>query len=273
MIGQKNLQNRIEELIESNKFPRFVILVGQEGSGRKTISKFIARKLGAQCAISGVTVDEVREVISEANKVSMPIVYVLADADRMSPAAKNAILKVTEEPPQTAYFILTLTDLNNTLATIRSRGSVFYMDPYSAQDIGEYYWNGSIVSKTPNDFEIIQAVCETPGEVDKLAEIGTQEFYDYVVKVVDNIAEVSGSNSFKIAGKIKFKETDEDKYDLRLFWKIFMAVCVDRLRDDPYKYAMGINTTTKYLQDLRINGINKQSAFDMWLLDIRKEWM
>lgn len=270
MIGQKNLQNRIEELIESNKFPRFVILVGQEGSGRKTVSKFIARKLGAQCAIMGVTVDEVREVISEANKVSMPVVYVLADADRMSPAAKNAILKVTEEPPQTAYFILTLTDLNNTLATIRSRGTVFYMDPYSRDEIDNYYHDN--YSSYTDERAVIDELCETPGEVEMLHSMGAVALKEFAEKVVDNIAEVSGSNSFKIALSIKFKDTDENKYDLRLFWKTFMTVCADRLRDDPYKYAAGISITTKYLQDLRINGINKQSTFDMWLLDIRKEW-
>ena len=52
-----------------------------------------------------------------------------------------------------------------------------------------------------------------------------------------------------------------------------MTVCSDRLRDDPLRYAAGIKCTTKYLQELRITGINKQSTFDMWLLDVRKEWM
>lgn len=270
MIGQTTLQRNIQELVENERFPRFCILVGQEGSGRKTISKYIAKKLGASCTVVGTSVDEIRTVISEAYKISMPVVYVLADADKMSPAAKNALLKVTEEPPQSAYFVLTLTDLNTTLGTIKSRGTVLYMDPYSRDEIDEYYHNN--FSSFTDERAIINELCETPGEVDILHQMGAVAMREFVEKVVDNIAVVSGANSFKIASSIKFKDTDENKYDLRLFWKAFMTICSDRLRDDPIKYAAGIKTTSKYLQELRITGINKQSTFDMWVLDIRKEW-
>ena len=271
MIGQKNLQTTIKELIDNESFPRFTILVGQEGSGKKLMSHKIAALLNAPCAVINITVDDVRDMISEAYKISMPTVYVLADADKMSPAAKNALLKVTEEPPQSAYFILTLTDLNSTLATIRSRGTVFYMDPYSRDEIDCYYHDN--YSSYADERAVIDELCETPGEVEMLHNMGVVALKEFAEKVVDNIAEVSGSNSFKIAASIKFKDTDENKYDLRLFWKAFMFICSDRLRDDPSRYATGVKITSKYLQELRITGINKQSTFDMWLLDIRKEWM
>ena len=271
MIGQNNLRRSLDTLIENNTFPRFAILVGLEGSGKKLIGKYIADSLNAQYAIAGISVDEVRELISTAYKTFMPVVYVLADADKMSPAAKNALLKVTEEPPQNAYFILTLTNLNNTLATLRSRASVFYMDPYSRDEIDTYYHDN--YSSYVDERAVIDELCETPGEVEMLHNMGAVALKEFAEKVVDNIAEVSGSNSFKIAGSIKFKDTDEHKYDLKLFWKAFMLICSDRLRDNPFKYAAGIKITSKYLQELGITGINKQSTFDMWLLDIRKEWM
>ena len=99
------------------------------------------------------------------------------------------------------------------------------------------------------------------------------DFYNYVGKVVDNIARVSGCNSFKIANAIKFKDTDEDKYDLRLFWKAFISICMDRLLEDKQRYTYGIQVTSKYMQELSITGINKQSTVDCWVLDIRKGWM
>lgn len=271
MIGQNNLQHTIKELIDNGTYPRFTILVGLEGSGRKLMSRYIARQLSAPCAIVNTTVDAVREMISEAYKISMPTVYVLADADNMSIAAKNALLKVTEEPPQSAYFILTLTDLNSTLATIRSRGTVFYMDPYSRNEIDSYYHDN--FSSYTDEREVVNELCETPGEVELLHSMGAVALKEFAEKVVDNIAEVSVSNSFKIATNIKFKDTDENKYDLKLFWKAFMVICSDRLRTNPLYYATGIRVTSKYLQELRITGINKQSTFDMWLLDIRKAWM
>ena len=271
MIGQTAFTENINSLVTANKYPRFSIIVGQEGSGKKRMAKYISSKLGCVYADYGIGVDDIRQMIADAYRVSMPMVYILPDADKMSPAAKNALLKVTEEPPQNAYFILTLTDLNNTLGTIRSRGTVFYMDPYSVFDMERYCLTTHTVSA--EEKQIICDLCETPGEVDKIVDMDTIKFYTYVEKVVDNIAVVSGSNSFKIANSIRFKDTDDKKYDLRLFWKAFMHICTTRLRDDPLKYAMGIKITSKYLQELRVTGINKQSTFDCWLLDIRKEWM
>jgi DNA polymerase-3 subunit delta' len=273
VVGQTSFINNIDYLVSADKFPRFSIIVGQEGSGKKRMANYISSKLGCVSANYGIGVDDIRQMIVDAYKVSMPMVYILPDADKMSPAAKNALLKVTEEPPQNAYFILTLTDLNNTLGTIRSRGTVFYMDPYSVYDIESYCKSTHTVEE--DDLQIINDLCETPGEVDKIVDMGTTEFYSYAEKVVDNVATVSGSNSFKIAAKIRFKESDTgtDKYDLRLFWKAFMSICTTRLREDPLRYSVGIRITSKYLQELRITGINKQSTFDCWLLDIRKEWM
>ena len=270
MIGQKNLSAALNNHID-NGFPRFTIFVGPEGSGKKEIAKYIGNKLGYTTAYYGIGVDDVRQMIDNAYKTAMPIVYVLPDADKMSPAAKNALLKVTEEPPQRAYFILTLTDLSNTLGTIKSRGTVFYMDPYTQGEIDEYYHNN--YPSFADERKIVDEICSTPGEVDKLVEMGTTSFYEYVEKVVDNIAVVSGSNSFKIAQQIKLKESDTDKYDLKLFWKTFMSICSLRLRTDPIKYSDGIKITSKYLQELRITGINKASAVDMWILDIRKAWL
>ena len=45
MIGQVNLLNKIDKLVE-NGFPRFVLLVGEKGSGKKLMSREIANKLG-----------------------------------------------------------------------------------------------------------------------------------------------------------------------------------------------------------------------------------
>jgi replication-associated recombination protein RarA len=279
VIGQRRLLSTLDDLIDNKVFPRFVILVGQSGSGKRHIVKYISKKLGMFNKQLGAfeyimplvpNVDTIRAMVNEAYKVAEPTLYVIAYGDTLSPAAKNALLKVTEEPPRNAYFILLLEDLNNTLATIRSRGTVMYMDPYSSVDIDEYY--KTYFKVDTDERQIMLELCETPGEVNALHEMDAFALRSFVEKVVDNIATVSGSNSFKIANSIALKETDTDKYDLRLFWKAFMIVCSDRLRSDPMRYASGIKITSKYMQELRITGINKASTFDMWLLDIRKEW-
>ena len=272
MIGQNNIKEKINEQIKDNKYPRFSILIGQSGSGRKLLCSFIATQLNAVEYIVGVGVSDIRQMINEAYKVSTKVLYVIADADKMSNAAKNVLLKVTEEPPQNAYFIMTLTDANNTLNTIRSRGTIYYVNNYSTDELIEYAKQKTNYTLHSDEATIISDVCSTPGEVNMLLSYNAIDFYNYVEKVVGNIAEVSGANSFKIADKIAMKDSD-DKYNLQLFWKAFMNICASRLQKDPIRYARGVAITSKYLQELRITGINKQSTFDIWLLDIRKEWM
>ena len=97
-----------------------------------------------------------------------------------------------------------------------------------------------------------------------------------MTKVVDNIALVQGSNAFKISDKINLS-SDEDKYDLSLFWRAFIAECYKRIianymQNDRLMYCTGVKITSKYIRDLRKSGINKQFLFDNWLLDIREAW-
>lgn len=268
MIGQSRLLSDIQTLIDRDKFPRFSIIVGQTGSGRKTMAKEIAKRLKVMVVVlPDVKVDTIRSMIEESYKIPYRLLYIIPNAENMSLASKNAILKVTEEPPNKAHFIMTVQDESQLLDTIKSRGMIFHIDPYTPTEIGEY-----AQCDNTEDLKIITSVCEVPGDVDLIKKIEPVEFYHYVDSVVDNIAEVSGANSFKIANKINLKD-DPEKYDLALFWRTFMLVCLERMNEDPLKFATGVRATSLYLQDLKVVGINKSSLFDTWILQIRGDWM
>ena len=145
IIGPRKLLNNIDNLIENNTFPRFSIIQGVEGSGKRLISAYIAKKLNATYVPCELGIDAVRDVINLSYEQASPIVYVWADAHKMSINAKNAILKVTEEPPQTAYFIMTTDNINNILDTLISRGTVFNISPYSQAELSSY-----VESRLPN---------------------------------------------------------------------------------------------------------------------------
>lgn len=283
MIGQENLIKQFQNLVDDKTvlFPRFIILVGNKGSGKKllanTLHKMIVDSLSYndvvnKCVLEDTKVDTIRSMIADAQKAIEPVLYIIPDADTMSTTAKNAMLKITEEPPQNAWFVITLENENNTLATIRSRGQMYRLEPYSPETIVQYAKDKFGISDV-TEMEIIADICETPGEVDVLYKTGIIPLYDYVNLVVDNIAECNGSNAFKIANKIALKN-EEDKFDLKLFWKTFMKICSDKLRsENDIKYADGIKVTSEYLQQLNITGINKSATFDGWLLSIREKWL
>lgn len=273
MIGQRIIRERIEGQIARGRFPRFSILIGEKGSGKKHLAKDIASLMKCACSVVDIKADAIREVINSAYTVDMPIIYILADCDNMSTTAANALLKVTEEPPRNAYFILTCENEENLLQTIRSRGVTYMLEPYSYEDKCDYIEEKG-VPEFEEDENFILEVASNCGEVQQMLDMDVHQFKTYVELVIGNIAEVSGSNAFKIGDKLALKD-DTDKYDLRLFWKAFRSVCTDRMKDgdDPLKYARAIAITGESLAQLNIRGINKQELFDVWLLNIREEWL
>lgn len=267
MIGQENLLKEIDKQIKQNTFPRFAILVGTRGGGKKLIAHHIANELeGMEYILQDVSIASVRDMIEDAYTIKDLTIYVIPDADSMSIAARNAMLKVVEEPPNNAYFIMTLENENNTLSTIKSRGTIFNMDNYKADELALYSQSLELPQEAR---EIAIDLCDTPGEINLLSSYDIEAFYDYVQLVVDNIAEVSGANAFKIADKVALKDGAEG-YDLKLFWTAFIH---NVAYNKDKKYWNAIPITDKALQQLRIRGINRVFLMDKWILDVRQAWM
>ena len=105
--------------------------------------------------------------------------------------------------------------------------------------------------------------------------MGVKEFYDYVQLVVDNITEVGLANAFKIPSKVALKD-DADGYDLKLFWKAFASVMMERAveayakGDEINPYLSSFSITNKCISSLRVKGINRQMLIDTWILEIRR---
>ena len=273
MIGQIELQERVRKLKEAKRFPHFAIFVGERGSGRMT---FITENFKG-IFLEDVKVDSIRNMIQMAYKM-YDKVFVIPYADNMSNAARNALLKVVEECPNNNYFIMILEDENNTLETIRSRATVFHMNRYSSTELIEYVTKYIPIPSDGEKFiNLFTDLCETPGDINILASQNAEDFYKYVQLVVDNIAEVSTANAFKIPSKVALKN-DSEGYDLKLFWKAFIRICMNkagehnRTPEEILDYGEAVKVTSSCLQQLRIRRINKQMLMDIWVLEIRELW-
>lgn len=265
MVGQTHLLEQIKWMCKANCFPRFAIIVGDNGKQEKQLAHNVATQMNAfYVELADNKIDSVREMIEHSYKVSNQTVYVIPSGDDMSIPAKNALLKVTEEPPNKASFIMLLNDINNTLDTIKSRATIFTMEPYRKQELLDY-----TMETYKENSEIYTDWCSTPDEIDLLYKMGAEDFVEYVKKVVDNIDTVNGANSFKIADKVAIK--DENGYDLKMFWK---ACC--RFFRNKYFEGFGISympafrETSNAIKKLSIRGVNKQMLFDEWLLNVRE---
>lgn len=274
MIGQTNLIAKIDSVIDSGLFPRFTIIQGADGSGKNMLVEHIHNKIGYDLVEVNLTVDDVRNCIRSAYEITVPVIYYFRNADELSPAAKNALLKITEEPPNKAYFLLTLLNENSVADTIRSRAIIYQMEPYKPYELKEFlmkYEDGS--SK-----KIALEVCDTPGEIELLYANGAEKLLSFAEKVIQNVAHVSIANALKIADSIAFADTDKhDKFDLALFWKAVIVCYADstKISDmdvNELKAMSKIVIATKQCIDMiaKTRGINKRSLFDIWILDVRK---
>ena len=266
IIGQADLLNSIDKI--SSRFPRFTIIVGPKGSGKKTVCKEIVQKLKLEALYFGVKIEDIRKAIDLAYTQVNPIAFIIPDADKMSLAAKNSLLKITEEPPNNCYFIMTLENLDNTLATIHSRGTVMHLQPYTETEILSYR---KYKGYSGNFDNVVSMVCNNTGEVDELFSYNVDEFYNFADCIVNNIQVPKSGNAFKISKRVKLKDTDTNAYEPALLLKAVQKLFLKKGKDTKTKeYLHASIMTGKWLQQLQLSAVNKQGIIDMWIIDTRK---
>ena len=270
MIGQKAILDNIDYCIKTDAVPRFMIISGAKGSGKTTLSKEIARRMRAYLIECELSVDAVREAVKNCYKCAGTTVYLFKDADKMSTAAKNAMLKITEEPPRQAHFIITVQNSENMLETLRSRATNIQMAPYSAEELDVFYHD-----YTHKMNRLIRELCDVPGMMLDMEAIDVEDLLDFCNTVVDNIQKVTGVNAFKIVQRIRLKE-DGNGYDPELFFHcmkyvLVQRVCDKEVRDESHgRYLRMLLATSKYHQEFNLTGVKKDATLDMWVLEMRE---
>ena len=275
MIGQEKLKEVIDTICKTRGLPRFTIITGRKGQGKKTLVREVAKRFNYLIVEVGNKVDDIREAIELSYKQTEPIIYLLADADDMSLGAKNSLLKVIEEPSQRAYFMMTLEQIENTLETIKSRAYVLNMEEYT--DIEKQQMITELLPNRTVEEKNILHIANNYGQMQKIISYGTLDFYNYVEKVYKNIYKVQSANSFKLAEKLDLKN-DNNGYDLELFfifYNYFVGINIYDCEDAAELNCLYdcVSITCKYKNLLSTKGINRQMLVDMWILDIRKAWL
>lgn len=260
MIGQKN---NIQTLIHwrcRKSVPRFIIIAGDEGSGRLTLAKIIMKTLHATGIINDCKIDDVRRTIEYAYAYTAPTVYIFRNADDMSVGAKNALLKVVEEPPNNAYFIMTVHNIDGMLGTIKSRGTIIKMEPYTQQEL-----------KSVCDDELKLEYCSNIGEL-QVAHEDIQRTEDCVDDVLKALREKSGTKLLKACTQLKGKQTESDKIDCLLFFKVFLKRLYNvQANALIYKSFECLRAIFVCKQELTRNTINKKSSIEGMLIRMLEE--
>lgn len=154
VVGHKDILRYISSAVENNRVSHAYILNGERGSGKKMLANLFAMTLlcetgdnepcgkchSCKQAESGNHPDIIRVTHEKPNSISVDDirtqvnntvdikpyqgpykVYIIPQADMMTPQAQNAILKTIEEPPSYAVFLLLTENAETLLPTINSR--------------------------------------------------------------------------------------------------------------------------------------------------------
>ena len=154
VVGHKDILKYISSAVENNRVSHAYILNGERGSGKKMLANLFAMTLlcetgdnepcgkchSCKQAESGNHPDIIRVTHEKPNSISVDDirtqvnntvdikpyqgpykVYIIPQADMMTPQAQNAILKTIEEPPSYAVFLLLTGNAETLLPTINSR--------------------------------------------------------------------------------------------------------------------------------------------------------
>jgi hypothetical protein len=86
-----------------------------------------------------IGIDQIKIVISRLRtKQDKRLFVIIEDAEKLTPDAQNALLKILEEPPNNVSFILTTSRYNSIFPTIKSRVTKWEWIPPEPKQIKEY---------------------------------------------------------------------------------------------------------------------------------------
>src|SRR5262245_5856210 len=133
VVAQKEAVSVLEGHFNGNVGPpHCVCFCGPTGVGKTTLARISARRLHCDSfdlielnAADFKGIDTVRDIRRTMYQIPLgrrgTRVYIFDEAHKLTNDAQNALLKVLEEPPDHAYFILCTTDPSKLLAAVKGR--------------------------------------------------------------------------------------------------------------------------------------------------------
>ena len=153
VVGQKHITETLVNEITNNRLAQAFLFCGPRGVGKTTCARILAKEINKNTVPEGYdfsynifeldaashnSVDDIRSLTDQVRippQTGEYKVYIIDEVHMLSQQAFNAFLKILEEPPKYAIFILATTEKHKILPTILSRCQVFNFDRIQVSQI------------------------------------------------------------------------------------------------------------------------------------------
>lgn len=212
LVGNYGVKNVVENAINTGKLPHAIIIEGESGQGKSKLAEYLISAAvcngnekpcgeckGCHLADAGthpdiirvapedkkknISVEQIRKLREEAYirpQLSPTKVFLIDKADTMNENSQNALLKILEEPPGNALFLLLTESKNALLDTTNSRCILFSLSSPDKKDAEEYLVKTSGAEKEKAE----EILLKSGGNIGKALDILSGK-----VKDSDGIAE------------------------------------------------------------------------------------
>ncbi len=258
IVGQSLIKEQLQGAIRSGKIGHAYIICGENRSGKEFIAKTFAQALlcenptddpekgleaCGEChscrqarAMSHpdiiyvthekpntIGVDDVRQGIGETVQIkpysSSHKIYIIEEAEKLSPQAQNALLRTLEEPPEYVVFLLLTTGTGTLLPTIISRCNVLQMRPVQDDEMRHYLISTLHVPESRAEICIAFA----RGNVGRAKALASSEDFDKIrtgaLSLLKNIREMDTAEVMEALKQIREYGFDINDYlDIMAVW-------------------------------------------------------
>ena len=202
IIGQKH---NLEIIDNWKELPQFLIVQGDRNTGKTHFIVHLCEKFNLKYVRIKNSVDDVRNLIDKMTRGSNTV-YHFKDFDKASLQAKNALLKITEEPIEGNYIVISG---RTQIKTLESRAKKIVMQNYTMEEIVECmkpYYEDEMLRR-----DLYISGINTPSKVQLYCKYEQLVSMSIIVKeLFENITLVSNTECVKIMAMfdIKYDKVD-----------------------------------------------------------------
>ena len=172
---------------------------------------------------NSISVDDVRQQI--VNDVLVKPysgkykIYIVPDAEKMTAAAQNALLKTIEEPPAYAVILLLANNASALLPTILSRCVMLSLKPVADDKVKQYLMEHVQVP----DYEADVCVAFAQGNIGKAVQLATSDSFNEIknsaLHLLKNVSKMEINDIIATVKSVsEFKIDIQDYLDIMAVW-------------------------------------------------------